>query len=125
MKTVDQAIKKAEQILPGVPAPEGEIDPRWQAIIKVGEFIETNPKEVWYFIRKWGVHPNEDLRMAIATCLLEHLLQYHFKDYFPKVQEACRDSKRFRFTFRMSSQFGQTKWKKNSKLYHELRKKYE
>ena len=41
--SVQQAIRDAEKLLPGVPAPDGEPDPRWQAIIKVGEYIETEP----------------------------------------------------------------------------------
>ena len=71
---VQQAIIEAEKLLPSVPAPDGEADLRWQAIIEVGEYIETEPHEVWPFILKWGKHPSEDLRMAVATCLLEHLL---------------------------------------------------
>jgi hypothetical protein len=30
-------------------------------------------------VLKWGSHEDEDVRAAIATCLLEHLLEYHFK----------------------------------------------
>lgn len=38
--TVQEAIAAADAILPGEAAPEGARDPRWQAIIVVGEFIE-------------------------------------------------------------------------------------
>jgi hypothetical protein len=44
--TVQQAIAQAAALLPGSAAPEGEIDPRWQAIIAVGEFIENDPEPV-------------------------------------------------------------------------------
>ena len=37
---VHRAIARAERVLPGKPAAEGKRDPRWQAIIRVGEFIE-------------------------------------------------------------------------------------
>jgi hypothetical protein len=74
--TVDEAISAAESILPGHAAPDGEIDARWQAIIAVSEFIEAEPEVVWSFARKWGAHPDDDLRMAISTCVLEHLLEY-------------------------------------------------
>ncbi len=70
-----QAIRYANSILPGVPAPEGEEDPRWQAIIDVGEFIQSDPEEVWTFLSRWGAHSDPDLRTAIAACLLEHLLE--------------------------------------------------
>ena len=31
----------AQAVLPGQEAPQGGTDPRWQAIIEVGKFIET------------------------------------------------------------------------------------
>ena len=114
---VQQAIIEAEKLLPSVPAPDGEADLRWQAIIEVGEYIETEPHEVWPFILKWGKHPSEDLRMAVATCLLEHLLADHFDDFFPKVSEVCKRSKRFAFTFKMCAQFGQAELPENSRAF--------
>ena len=69
--TVQEAIADAESLLPGQPAAEGEVDPRWQAIIDVSEFIQTDPEPVWSFVSRWGSSPDEDLRMAIATCILE------------------------------------------------------
>ena len=44
--TVHEAIEAAERLLPGVAAPDGELDPRWQAIIEVEGFIETDPEEI-------------------------------------------------------------------------------
>lgn len=52
--SVYDAIAKAEAVLPGQAAPEGDIDPRWQGIIAVGAFIETEPDAVWSFIVRWG-----------------------------------------------------------------------
>ena len=118
--TVQEAIRRAEQILPGTPAPEGEQDPRWQAIIAVGDFIESDPLAVWEFTSKWGRHANTDLRMAISTCLLEHLLEYHFDLIFPKVQEAVRKSKRFAGTFRICWRFGQAADASNAKRLDRL-----
>ncbi len=84
---VQRAIARAERILPGTPAPEGKRDPRWQAIIRVGEFIETQPEAVWQFTHRWGKHAQRDLRSAVATCLLEHLLEHHFDLMFPRVRQ--------------------------------------
>ena len=67
LRCVYDAIAKAEAVLPGHAAPEGDIDPRWQAIIAVGEFIETEQDAVWSFILQWSGHPDEDLRTAIAA----------------------------------------------------------
>jgi hypothetical protein len=83
---VGETILEADSLLPGEPTEEGN-DPRWQAIIKVGEYIEAEPELVWEFICRWGGHPQEDLRDAIATCLLEHLLAWHFAGFFNRVEE--------------------------------------
>jgi hypothetical protein len=64
--SVHAAIRRAEQLLPGEAAAEGE-DPRWQAIIGVGKHIEMRPEVVWGFVRKWGCHTDNDLRQAVAT----------------------------------------------------------
>jgi hypothetical protein len=40
--TVADAIAHAETILPGTAAPDGEKDPRWQAIIAVGSIHHAN-----------------------------------------------------------------------------------
>jgi hypothetical protein len=93
--TVEEAISSAEAILPGHAAPDGEVDDRWQAIIAVAEFIETEPEAVWSFAKKWGGHPDDDLRMAISTCVLEHLLEQHFDAIFARVEEAAHTDQLF------------------------------
>ena len=119
--TLAHDIRKAERVLPGKEAPEGELDPRWQAIIDVSEHIPRHPDEVWRFTRRWGAHANADLRTAVATCLLEHLLEYHFDKIFPLVFEACRQSSRFADTFSMCGEFGQTKRRGNLERFRKLR----
>jgi hypothetical protein len=123
MKAIKKAIENAERLLPGIPVREDEIDPRWQAIIKVGEYIQTEPKHVWLFISKWGSHPNEDIRSAVATCLLEHLLEYHFKEFFLLVKDACQKSKRFASTYNMCAQFGEAEHPESAKVFTELKNK--
>src|SRR5262245_29185472 len=90
MTTLLECIRRAEQILPGEAAPDGEPDPRWQVIIDVGEYVENEPEAVWDFARRWGSHPDSDLRDAIATCLIEHLLEHHFELILPKIEQAVR-----------------------------------
>ena len=120
--TLFQAIRNAERVLPGKQAPEGELDTRWQAIIAVGDHIEYHPDEVWFFTRKWGAHANADLRTAVATCLLEHLLEHHFDRIFPLVCEACRQSVRFGDTLTLCGEFGQTTTPGNLKRFHALKR---
>lgn len=118
--TILQAIRKAERVLPGRQAPQGELDPRWQAIIAIGDHIEHHPDVVWLFTRKWGAHANADLRTAVATCLLEHLLEHHFDRIFPLVSEACRQSVRFCDTVMRCGEFGQTNIPRNLRRFHAL-----
>jgi hypothetical protein len=118
--TVQEAIAEAERILPGVAAPDGELDPRWQAIIEVEAFIETDPDEIWRFVRRWGCHEDEDLRNAIATCLLEDLLEYHFEEYFSKVEEAVRADRLFADTFGRCAKLGQAQEPGNAERFDRL-----
>lgn len=74
---------------------------RWQALIVVGEALETSPVEVWEVIREHGSSADPDMRMGVAKVLLEHLLEEHFEDYFPKVRdEALQGSAHFADTLR-------------------------
>lgn len=83
---VREAVEAAERVLPGTAAPDGVPDPRWQAIIEISEVIEGEPEPVWAFINRWARHADPDLRAAIATCFLEHLLEHHFAAFFPRVE---------------------------------------
>ncbi len=119
---IAQTIRKAERVLPGKPASEGRLDPRWQAIIDVGKFIQEQPDQVWQFTRKWGAHSSADLRSAVATCLLEHLLEYHFDRIFPLAADACRQSSRFAETLSICGEFGQTTQRGNVERFRRLKK---
>jgi hypothetical protein len=118
--TVDQAIVAAEKLLPGASAPEGKIDPRWQAIIKVGEFVESDPERIWPFIVKWGSYDDQDLRSSVATCLLEHLLGEHFDAYFSLVEDLVKSNSNFADTFARCWKFEQSERAANSKRFDEL-----
>ena len=101
------ALAAAERLLPGVAAPDGNKDPRWQAIIRVGDFVESEPEAIWPFVLKWGSHEDDDVRQAIATCLLEHLLEYHFDLLFPRVEEVARANSWFAKTTVQCWKFGE------------------
>ena len=90
MKSVDEAIDHANAVLPGVAVPDGEIDPRWQAIIAVAEFIDSEPDAVWSFAAHWGIHQDPDLQAAVATCLLEHLFEHQFERVFARTADLAR-----------------------------------
>jgi hypothetical protein len=112
-----ERIAYADSILPGTPAPDGEQDPRWSAIIAIGDHIASGPGPIWEFVARWGTHPQDDLRMAIATCLLEHLLQYHFDLVFPRVRALAEANALFADTFSQCWKFGQSKLPENSRKF--------
>jgi hypothetical protein len=118
---VFQAIHAAEQQLPGKALSDGEIDPRWQAIIQVADFVESDPEAVWQFIERWGAAPDEDLRTAVATVLLEHLLETNFTKFFPLVAVAVRGNRLFADTFCRCWKFGQAELPDNSRRFDDLK----
>jgi len=118
--SVQDVIERANAILPGRAAPEGQRDWRWQCIIDLGEYVESNPEELWTFVKKWGSHPDEDLRAAIATCLLEHLLEHHFDFIFPRVEQQVSVDKRFGETFGMCAKCGQAELPDNALRFDAL-----
>jgi hypothetical protein len=117
---VQDAIREADALLPGEPGAPDEPDPRWEAVMAVGEYIESEPEAVWEFLRRWGGHPQEDLRAAVATCLLEHLLEFHFAAYFPRVEELARADLLFGDMFQLCWQFGQAKEPGNAERFKAL-----
>jgi hypothetical protein len=118
--TVQEAIQAAERLLPGLAAPDEQEDPRWQAIIVIGEFVEKEPEAIWPFVLRWGSREDEDVRAAVATLLLEHLLKYHFDLIFPRVQVAARCSKWFGKTTLQCWKFGQAKNPERAALFDHL-----
>jgi len=120
-RSVRYAILAAEALLPGRPALKGENDPRWQAIIKIEDFAESEPEAIWPFVLKWGSLPDEeDLSGAIATLLLERMLQYHFDLIFPRVIEATRQNASFAKTFLICWKLGQAEEDSHSEQFDQL-----
>lgn len=110
MSAFSRVLADAERTLrsvAGVP-PEGTPDPRWQAMVEVGEFVGSNPEEVWQFASRWGCSSDANLREAVAACLVEHLLEHHFHSVFPRVRELASRNPVFADTVRRSWSFGET-----------------
>jgi hypothetical protein len=119
--SIQDIIERANAILPGGAAPAGQRDWRWQCIIDIGEYVESHPEDVWAFVAHWGGHRDEDLRAAIATCLLEHLLEYHFDTIFPRVEQRASVDKRFGEMFGICSKFGQAELPENAQRFDALK----
>jgi hypothetical protein len=121
LKDVHIAIEAAEKILPGEVAPEGQEDPRWQAIMLIEDFVEAEPEAILSFVLKWGRHEQEDLRSAIACLLVEHLLEYHFDVIFPHVEKSALEDALFADTFLKAWKLGQAQEPNNSDKFEALR----
>jgi hypothetical protein len=67
--------------------PDTENDCRWQAMIVIGESIASNPDAVWEIVCEYGDSADSDMRTAMATVLLEHLLDHDFERYFAFVRK--------------------------------------
>jgi hypothetical protein len=116
--SVQDAIHTADALLSGN-AQENDND-RWQAIIAVGKYIESEPEPIWEFVRRWGNHPLEDLRVVIATVLLEHLLEFHFELIFPRIEGVAQDDPLFADMFCRCWKFGQSEQPANAQRFDAL-----
>lgn len=117
---IDDLIRAAEALLPGLPAPEGERDPRWRAIVEIGGHVASEPEAIWPFVARWGSHEQFDLRAAIAACVLGHLLDAHFAAIFPRVHALALADPFFAETFCMCSKLGQSNEPGNSEQFDAL-----
>jgi len=96
---------------------------RWQAAIALAEHghCEHAPEAIWPLVVKWGSSEDEDVRAAITTCVLEHILECHFEEYFEKSKETIESGNvLFLDTFRSCSKFGQTRLPENAARFDEL-----
>ncbi len=94
---------------------------RWQAAIALGQYCEDNPELIWSLVVKWGSSADDDVRSAISTCVLEHILEYHFEEYFHKTSEIVQSGNMyFRDTLGGCYKFGQAKLPHNSKRFDQL-----
>lgn len=64
---------------------------RWAAAQAAGELIAQTPWDVWRLVLRHGISKNEDTRAAVATCMLEHLLEDHFDTFFPLLETQIRN----------------------------------
>jgi hypothetical protein len=93
---------------------------RWQAAIALGEFAAPAPESIWPLVLKHGSGRHADARMAIATCVLEHILEHHFDTFFPRVAEAARSSCWFADTAGSCWLMGQSELPRNARRWKRL-----
>lgn len=62
-------------------------DVRWQALIAIADWIETDPERVWEVVLEYGDSQDEDMRTGVATVLMEHVLEHYFDSYFQQLRD--------------------------------------
>ena len=83
-------------------------DTRWQGAILLGEFCESAPEVIWPTVVQFGSSPDDDMRTAIATCVLEHILEHHFEPFFERSRQiVVAGNKPFTDCLRQCWRFGQ------------------
>jgi len=68
---------------------------RWSAAEAGGRLLASRSRAVWNLVVTHGVSANEDVRAAVATCMLEHLLEERFDEFFPLLEAEIRSGKSF------------------------------
>lgn len=111
--------EQLQEIDKGLASPDE--DTHWQAAIALGEFSETDPETIWPLVEKWGSCPDEDTRDAIATCVLEHILEANFEPFFSRVAQLIQQGNfNFAETFLGCWKFGEAKLPCNSEKFDQL-----
>ena len=115
------AVARAEVMLAS-----SDNDTRWQGAILLGEFCQTAPETIWPSVVRWGSNSDEDLRTAIATCVLEHILEHHFAPFFDRSRQIITaGNSAFSDTLRQCWHLGQAELPANKTRLDELLKEIE
>jgi hypothetical protein len=87
----------------------GDVSKAWAAAAELGEYALDCPEKVWPLVIQFGSSSEEEMRQAIATCVLEHVLEYHFDEYFPLIEaEGSKGNLDFVDTLRLCWKFGKS-----------------
>ncbi len=88
---------------------------RWGMLCVLGDFAESSPEALWPLVLKWGSAASEDIRMGVACCILEHILEFHFTRYFQRAKEEIeRGNRRFTLTMSTCYKIGQAEKPRNA-----------
>ncbi len=94
---------------------------RWRVLVDLSHFLEDQPEKIWPLIIEWGSVYNPDIRAGVALCLLEHLLGYHFEEFFEQSKQAIMNGNtRFIYTLRHCRKMGQAEFPENARCFDEF-----
>lgn len=98
---------------------------RWQSQVLLRKFTQSHPQKLWPSVMKWGSAGSRDIRSCVACCLLEHILERHFFEYFPKIEGAIKSgNKRLLSTLKICDKLGQTEEPANAMKFDKLIAEY-
>lgn len=94
---------------------------RWEAASQLAEYINDSPSDVWRLVLEHGSSDDEDMRSAIATCVLEHLLESFFDPYFHLLElEVGGGNRNLMETLKLCWKLGESEHSVNSARWDEL-----
>lgn len=96
---------------------------RWKAAETLTDIAVSEPEQIWDLIVRLASSSDKDLQEAVATCALEHILEHHFAEYFPRVEMLVKQgNKHFATTFRLCWKLGQAEVPENAEKWERLAK---
>ena len=99
---------------------------RWEAADQAGILITTRPEVAWALVVEFGRSKNADVRAAIATCVLEHLLEHEFDEYFTRLEaELATEDPELEDTFTLCWKFGVAEYGDRMRRWQKLRRMIE
>lgn len=98
--------------------------PRWHAAASLTDYAYRTPGYLWPVVLSYGSSEDIDLRQAVATCLLEHILEKHFSRFFPRLKaEIESGNDLLGETFLLCAKFGQSNLPQNSSSWEAMRRR--
>ena len=94
---------------------------RWAAAEAATEYVYAEPDKIWPLAIRFGWSDELDLRQAIASCVLEHVLEHHFETFFPRLEAEIRSGNaNLRHTLKLSWKLGRSEIAANSAQWDTL-----
>lgn len=95
----------------------------WKGAEALGEYVESYPEAIWPLVLVHGSSDNSVVRLAMATCVLEHILEHHFERYFSEMERRVNAGNHaLRETLKSCWKFGQAEIPKNADRWDRLLK---
>lgn len=101
--------------------PDRSPEVRWGGFQLLRTFVEASPEELWPLAVYWGSVKDRSIRAGVACFVLEHLLEYHFSLFFPRVLALIDGGNaEFAYTTACCLRLGQAEKPDNAKAFNRL-----